>query len=75
MSTHNIYFLWRNIKTFQIKKKDLSRAMQLSQNAGILTHSRLNELPHTTYWKIILDFRYVRLSDLDIPKDKWLNYK
>ena len=37
---------------------------------------RLNELPHTIY--IFKDsnfnFRYVRLCDLDIPRERWLNY-
>ena len=31
-----------------------------------VTHCRLNELPHTIYWKIlilIIDFRYVRLYE------------
>ena len=30
---------------------------------------------HTIYWKSqIFNFRYVRLSDLDILREKWLNY-
>ena len=31
--------------------------------------------PHTIYWNILFSFfRYVRLCDLDMPKEKWLNY-
>ena len=42
---------------------------------GTLTHCRLNELPQTIYCKILFcNFRYVRLCDLDIPREKWLNH-
>ena len=41
----------------------------------MLTHCRLNEVPHTLYGKnLIFDFRYVRLYDLEIHREKWLNY-
>ena len=35
---------------------------------SILTHFRLNEPPSN------FNFRYVRLCDLDIPREKWPNY-
>ena len=31
-------------------------------------------LPHYKLEESIFDFRYVRLYDVDIPKEKWLNY-
>ena len=34
---------------------------------------KTNKLSHTIYWKSS-DFRYVRLHDIDIPEEKWLNY-
>ena len=40
----------------------------------ILTHCILNRLFHTTYWKSPISFRYIRLWDLHIPREKWLNY-
>ena len=40
-----------------------------------LTHCRLNELPpHYILEDSNFDLRYIRLSDLDIPREKWLNY-
>ena len=40
-----------------------------------LTHCRLNRLSHTIYWKSPISiFWYVRLWDLHIPREKWLNY-
>ena len=36
-----------------------------------ITHFRLNRLPVTIYWKSF-NFRYVRLCDLDISREKWL---
>ena len=39
-----------------------------------LIHCRLNELLHIIYWKSNFDFRYVRLCDLNISREKWLNY-
>ena len=39
-----------------------------------LTHFRLNKLPHTIYLEeSSFNFRHVRLCDLDIPGEKWLN--
>ena len=36
-----------------------------------LTNCRLNELPHTQYMEDSnFNFRYVRLCDIDIPKEK-----
>ena len=40
----------------------------------VLTHCRLNRLSHTLFWKSNFNFRYVQLWDLDIPREKWLNY-
>ena len=40
-----------------------------------LTHYRLNELrPLYIMEDSDFDFRYLRLFDLDIPREKWLNY-
>ena len=42
-----------------------------------LTHCRLNRLSHTIYYILEesnFNFRCVRLWDLDIPREKWLNY-
>ena len=35
---------------------------------------RLNKLPHIIYWKIYFHFEACQLCDLDIPREKWLNY-
>ena len=35
-----------------------------------LTYCRLNELPYTVLEDFNFDFRYVRLCDLDIPREK-----
>ena len=41
----------------------------------MLTHCILNRLSHAIYWKSPnFNFRYTRLWDLHIPKEKWLNY-
>ena len=37
-------------------------------------YCRLNELSHTIYLKIVIMTKYVRLCDVDIPREKWLNY-
>ena len=39
-----------------------------------LTHFRLNKLPtHYTLEDSQFKFRFIRLNDLDIPTEKWLN--
>ena len=42
----------------------------------ILTLHPLKEktLPHYIFEEFIFNFKYVRLYDADIPKEKWLNY-
>ena len=42
----------------------------------LLTHLKLNKLFHTirVLEESIFDFRYVKLYDVDIPEEKWLNY-
>ena len=43
----------------------------------MVTQSTDNDGPKTSYYILkesILDFRYVRLYHIDIPKEKWLNY-
>ena len=41
----------------------------------LLTHYILNRfLLHYTLEELSFNFRYVRLPDLGIPRDKWLNY-
>ena len=39
-----------------------------------LTFCRLNKFPHYILEDSNLDFRYITLCDLDIPREKWLNY-
>ena len=44
-------------------------------NPYALTHFRLNRLPSTIYIeRFHFSFRYVRICDLDISREKWLNY-
>ena len=38
-----------------------------------LISCRLNSLSHTIYWKSNFNFRFVRLRDLHIPREKGLN--
>ena len=40
-----------------------------------LTHFRLNKLsPHYILEESNFNFKYVRLCEADIPREKWLNY-
>ena len=39
-----------------------------------LTHCRLNRLPHTIYWKSLISILGMSGYEIDIPREKWLNY-
>ena len=42
---------------------------------SLLTHFKLIKLLNTIYWKKSnFSFRYIRLCDLDIPREKRINY-
>ena len=49
-------------------------AYRIYKYCKILTHCRLNTLPHYILEESNFYFRYVRLWDLHIPRKKWLNY-
>ena len=54
----------------------MTRSIQrLDMWMAYLTPLKLNKLSHTIIWEeAIFDFKYVRLHNVDIPKEKWLNY-
>ena len=64
------------IQIYMTDMVQLTNILLKSKQLSDLTHYRRNELTHTIYWKIDsnFNFRYVRLCDLDILREKWLNY-
>ena len=69
--TEHYVLRWAKNLIYPIK----SRGQLLISNTKLiskrgLTDHRLNELPHTIYWKILIYI--LRLCDLDIPREKWL---
>ena len=64
MTFYSSCLVWKQTTSFGDK-------MNLKWN---LTHCILNTLPHYVLEESNINFRYIRLWDLHIPREKWLNY-
>ena len=68
--------MYRNTNRKSQKISLLSKMLEnLPSVSSPLIHCRLNELPpQYILEESIFSFRYVRLCDLDIPREKWFNF-